>query len=278
MLLCIAGKNDIAVQCLAHIIENYPSIDKCVCLNKNDDGVDGWQKSLRKYAWINHIEIIALSDLFNEKDLIFISLEYDQIISVDKFKSKRLYNIHFSLLPQYRGMYTASWPILNNESWTGVTLHKIDQGIDTGEIIDQQMIRIDITDTARDVYLKCIQAGNEVFRRNIDLLISMTYTIHPQDKWRASYYSKKSIDYADTEVDFINPAISVYNKVRAYSFKEYQMPTYKGAEVISCKILDQQSKGKAGQIIAQDKLRIIITTMDYNVEIIVADNIDECEL
>lgn len=71
-------------------------------------------------------------------DLIFISLEFDKIVNPDLFKDARLYNIHFSLLPSYKGMYTSAIPILNGEEMVGVTFHEIDKGIDTGNIIAQK--------------------------------------------------------------------------------------------------------------------------------------------
>ena len=53
------------------------------------------------------------------------------------FLNARLYNIHFSYLPAYKGMFTSALPIKNGEVDSGVTLHKIESGIDTGDIIDQ---------------------------------------------------------------------------------------------------------------------------------------------
>ena len=54
-------------------------------------------------------------------------------------------------------MYTSCLPILNGETITGVTLHKIDSGIDTGYIIKQKVFKININDTARDLYLKYLK-------------------------------------------------------------------------------------------------------------------------
>ena len=50
------------------------------------------------------VEIIELEDAYNIKDMIFLSLEFDQIIIPERFQTTELYNIHFSLLPKYRGV------------------------------------------------------------------------------------------------------------------------------------------------------------------------------
>ena len=69
-------------------------------------------------------------------------IEFDQIIKPTEFRSNRLFNIHFSYLPEFKGMYTSAIPILQGSTHTGVTLHGIDQGIDTGPIIAQEKFEI----------------------------------------------------------------------------------------------------------------------------------------
>ena len=162
MKICIAGKNDIACNSLKYLIEeiNINKEDIVVLPNKTDEGINKWQKSLKRIAIDNNINVISdIDKLYNIEDLIFISLEYDKIIDVNLFKSKKLYNIHFSKLPSYKGMYTSAWPILNGENYSGVTLHKIDNGIDTGDIIDQLEFKIDINWTCRDLYFTYLKEG-----------------------------------------------------------------------------------------------------------------------
>ena len=84
--------------------------------------------------------------------IFFISLEFDKIINTSLFKTTNLFNIHFSLLPRYKGMYTSILPILNGDKISGVTLHKIDRGIDTGDIIDKCSFRL-ILLTQQEIYI-----------------------------------------------------------------------------------------------------------------------------
>lgn len=144
MKICIAGKNDIAVSALNYLIDdlNIPQNDICVICNKTESGIDGWQKSLYKAAIDKGIFVVALSQVYEINDLLFLSLEFDQIVNPKKFQTKKLYNIHFSNLPSYKGMYTSVMPLINGENMCGVTLHKIDDGIDTGDIIAQKLFAI----------------------------------------------------------------------------------------------------------------------------------------
>lgn len=169
MKICIAGKNDIAVNILEYLI--LKGVDKSnifVCCNRTETGLNSWQKSLRFFAKNYNIREIELIEAYEIENLIFISLEFDRIVHPEKFKTKKLFNIHFSLLPKYKGMYTSALPILNNESITGCTFHRIDSGIDTGEIIAQRSIIIDFEDTSRDIYSKYISNGTTLVKDVID--------------------------------------------------------------------------------------------------------------
>jgi len=230
MKICIAGKNSIAVNSLKYLI-NVLKIKKeniFACVNRNDNGIDSWQPSFLKYCKVENIKIVELDFLYNINDLIFISLEYDRIIKVDKFSSGKLYNIHFSLLPKFKGMYTSVWPIIFGEKESGVTLHKIDCGIDTGDIIDQIKFKISINDTARDVYLKYLKNGYKLFVKNIKKLLKGEYKTKPQNVINSTYFSKNTIDFNNIKINLNQTSFQIHNNIRAFIFEEYQLPKING--------------------------------------------------
>ena len=194
--ICIAGKNQIAVDALNYLLNtlNFNKTNIFVCPNMNDPGFDTWQPSLRLLAEKQNIKIVDLDKIYNIENLIFISLEFDKIIKPDKFKTDNIFNIHFSLLPKYKGVYTSVFPILNGEEYSGVTLHKIDPGIDTGDIIAQKKFKIGINETARDLYFKYLQYGFVLFKENIVRLIENQFTLEQQPTLTSSYYSRKELD------------------------------------------------------------------------------------
>ena len=69
-------------------------------------------------------------------------------------------------------MYTSAMPIINGEQESGVTLHKSDNGIDTGDIIDQLCFKITANYTARDLYYKYLDYGFDLFKNNIEALLN----------------------------------------------------------------------------------------------------------
>ena len=83
--VCIAGKNQCSIDFLKYISSKISKNNIVVLPNKNDLGKDDWQPSLRKYALKNKFKITNISNLYRIKNLIFISIEYENLIKIDKF-------------------------------------------------------------------------------------------------------------------------------------------------------------------------------------------------
>jgi len=265
--ICIAGKNNIAVEILMYLLDKG-IIRKNICVipNKTDNGKDGWQRSLLKKAKELGVEVKNLDEIYHIDNLLFLSLEFDRIIDPSKFKSEKLFNIHFSLLPKYKGMYTSCMPILNNERITGVTFHKIDKGIDTGGIIAQEEFEIDFMDNARDLYHKYIHYGTLLVKKCLEKLLKNEFIeIKNQNIKDSSYYSKSCIDFKNINIDLNQTAINIHNQIRAFNFREYQLPKVFGVEIISSKILNTKSDKKPGNILFENDLCYAISTVDYDI-------------
>jgi methionyl-tRNA formyltransferase len=259
----IAGKNDIAVDVLKHIIDKM-HLPVFVVLNKTDNFKNGFQKSLGYYANKWEIPIVKLEEVYSFENSIFLSLEFDRIIKPVLFNTKNLFNIHFSLLPSYKGMYTSAHPILNGENESGVTLHKMDLGIDTGDIIDQKKINICYKDSARDLHLKYVKVGTELVIKNLCSLLNNTFNFTMQVAEKSTYFSKKSIDYKNLKVDFNQTAFQVSNQLRAYTFREYQLPKFNNIELGSFFITKNKSSFHPGKIIKESDYQIVISTIDFD--------------
>ncbi len=233
MNICIAGKNQCSINAVKFLLSKKINKFKILILpNDNDTGRDGWQPSLRKFAKKKKLKIVKLKNLQNIKDLILFSLEYEKIINIDKFESKNLFNFHFSLLPKYRGCHTNFLQIYNGEKFSGVTLHKIDKGIDTGNIIDKVRFKIRINDTAYDNYLRLMSRSNMLFKRNFFKIINNKYNEKKQILSKGSYFSRKSINYK--KMIFFNTGninLSTHNKIRSLIFPAYQFPVVNGAKI-----------------------------------------------
>ena len=264
MKLVIAGKNSIAVDVLKHVIDHL-DIQIFVVLNSTEIFKNNFQKSLGFYANLWEIPILKLDEVYKYEDAIFLSLEFDKIVKPNLFKTKSLFNIHFSLLPAYKGMYTSALPILHNKYKTGVTLHEIDAGIDTGNIIDQKEITIDISDTARDLYTKYVKMGTELVIKNITNLIENNYSSYKQSYKKSTYYGKKSIDYSILKINYRQTAEQVLRELRAFSFREYQLPKFQNNQIEKGQITRINSTLKPGAIVYENDRKIQVATIDYDI-------------
>ena len=265
--VCIAGNFEIAVQCANFILTKYKDCSLFAVLNESDEGVNTWQPSYKKFCIDKNIEILKLQDCYQIKDLIFISLHYDKIIKIENFKSKRLFNLHFSLLPAYKGMHTSAFPLLNGEEFSGVTIHDIDNGIDTGNIIAQKKFKINIDDNAKDLFLKYIDNGIKLFKKTAKSLISNNYKSYPQPSIGSNYFNKSSINFKKITINLNNTAFQIHNQIRAFAFEEYQLPEILGYKIYKSKITDRKSKYKSGKVVFNKANVLQLATIDYDIKL-----------
>jgi len=213
MIICVGGKNLIAVQVLLSLFPRY----EVTCLpNTDDPGKDGWQPSLKRVAKGLGVPIVTLEQVQSDPDCVFLSVEYANIVDPVRFKSGKLFNVHFSLLPNYRGCHTAIWPILNGETLHGVTLHEIDAGVDSGPIIAQEAF--DLTGmTAVDSYMRCQQLGIKLVLDWVSRLISGDYAAIPQPK-SGSCYRRNQLNWSLKEIDLSETSEQVLRKIQGFHF------------------------------------------------------------
>lgn len=267
--IAIAGKNSIAVNAVDHLLDDLKFSPKDIfgLCNRNDDGLNTWQPSFKRYLQEREIQEVNQEELFEIENLLFISLEFDRLVKTDKFKTDQIFNIHFSMLPAYKGMYTSAWPLLNGEKYSGVTLHKIDPGIDTGNIIAQSKFEIKNEWNALDVYSCYLSQGLNLIKANLESLILKSYSEMPQESEGSSYYSKSSINYSDLKLDLNQTAFNIQNQIRAFSFRFYQMASILGRPVYGSEIQKSRSNKKPGSILSEDEFTFTISTVDYDLQI-----------
>ena len=134
-----------------------------------------------------------------------------QIFDIAKF---RTINIHPSYLPAYRGQHVINWAIINGEKETGVTIHYIDEGIDTGDIILQNKILISFEDTAKTLHDKIYHKACELLLNVLDDIASgKTLQSKKQDDTNATYFKPRNPE--DGRIDWNMNGLDIYNLIRA---------------------------------------------------------------
>lgn len=124
-------------------------------------------------------------------------------------------NIHNSLLPKYRGQAPSIWAIVNGDTETGQTMHYLDEGIDSGDIIAQKSIPISEHDTGYTLGQKLEDVGVQLFQEAFPAVLSASVTRTPQNHSLATYC--RAPRSADARIDWSKQAVEVHNFVRAFT-------------------------------------------------------------
>jgi methionyl-tRNA formyltransferase len=124
-------------------------------------------------------------------------------------------NVHTSLLPKYRGAAPIQWAIANGDAETGVTLMKMDAGLDTGPILSVRRTPISTTDDAQTLHARLAQLGAELLAQTIPDYVAGKIQPQPQPAEGASHAPK--IKKEDGRIDWSLPAEQILNRIRAFT-------------------------------------------------------------
>jgi methionyl-tRNA formyltransferase len=123
-------------------------------------------------------------------------------------------NVHTSLLPRHRGAAPIQWAILSGDSETGVTIMKMDAGLDTGPILTQRKTAIENSDTSQTLHDRLASMGAELLVETIPQWIAGK--IVPQAQPEGATYARK-IEKTDGLIQWPEPAVEIWRKVRAFT-------------------------------------------------------------
>ena len=123
-------------------------------------------------------------------------------------------NLHASLLPKYRGAAPVQWAIAQGETVTGVTTMRIDEGLDTGDILLQQEIAIAPDDTALTLAPRLAEVGAGLMVETLRQLEAATLAARPQDHAQSTLAPLLKKD--DGRIDFSWTAAEIHNRLRGF--------------------------------------------------------------
>jgi len=111
----------------------------------------------------------ALEFISNQNIELIISIAYPKILKNEILKVPKYgcINYHTALLPKYRGRQPLFWALYNDDKKTGITIHKMDESIDKGEVVIQKQINIENLDSLNDLYIKTVAIGPELLYKGV---------------------------------------------------------------------------------------------------------------
>jgi methionyl-tRNA formyltransferase len=227
MRVLYLGYGEIGCRCLESLLRAGIQVTG-VIPRSSDDGSETRSDSVYKLATENGINILAHKDVrakptpepFTNLDYI-ISVQYDRILNENWLSIPKIdtLNLHFSLLPRLRGCYPTKWAIIEEKS-TGVTLHSVDTGIDTGDILDLQEVTIGSDETDASLYGKLSLAALDLFNRNISNISNKSFPGRRSQVDENSSYHPKEMPLKGI-LDLENKLGFCERFLRAFTFPPY---------------------------------------------------------
>lgn len=235
---------------------------------------DNNSKAIIAFAQKNKIPVFAGNPREGKGYQFIKSLDVDVITSINylfliendivNHPSKLIFNIHGSLLPKYRGRTPHVWAIINGETKAGITAHIIDSGCDTGAIIHQKEIAINLEDTGADVLEKYMEVYFPLVKSVLEDIEQNNLNLKEQDETKATYFGKRTPD--DGGIDWRWSSEKIRNWVRAQATPYPGAFTFfKGIKITIDKVsfskIETLKSQKEGEIIMVNP-NIIVKTRD----------------
>jgi len=240
MKIVFAGTPPNAAETLRQLANNGHDI---VAVLTREDAVSGRNRELKQspvadtaealgipVVKANRISEQLIDDLAKFKADIGVVVAYGLIMPQSLLEVPRLgwYNLHYSLLPKYRGAAPVQAALLNGDSETGVTLFKLDEGMDTGDIVGTVNTIIEPEENSAELLQRLTQLGTSLLLQELPRLFSETASLLKQTG--IPTFAHK-IDRSQAKVDFSQPASAVANMIRAMNPEPMAWFMYDGVPV-----------------------------------------------
>jgi methionyl-tRNA formyltransferase len=215
--------HDVGVRCLSVLLDAGVDV-QLVVTHPDDPNETVFFQSVEKLARSRGIAVTHDESKAQRltPDFIF-SFYFRRMLPPELLATARrgAYNMHGSLLPQFRGRAPVNWAVLKGARETGATLHEMVAKPDAGRIVGQLAVPIGEDDLAVEVFERVTEAAERLLARELPKLVAGTATLTPQDLARGSYFGARKPE--DGRIDPTQGARAIHNLVRAVA------PPYPGA-------------------------------------------------
>jgi methionyl-tRNA formyltransferase len=280
MKIIYMGTPHIAIKPLEKLF-NHPDIDIPLVICQPDKpkgrGKKMSQPPVKEFAIDNNIKVYQPDTLKNNTQAVeilrkispdfFVVVAYGKILPVQILSIPRFapINIHFSLLPKYRGAAPVNWTIINGDKYTGVSTMIMSEGLDKGDILLQKSTDIDKKTS--------IELSEELSEMGADL-ICQTITNFQHIKPRKQDESKSSyapiIKKQDGLIDWDNDACYIERQIRGFQPwpSAYTFLNGKLMKIFKAEVIDNNREYANGEIVSVDKKSFIVKCGNNSLQIL----------
>lgn len=222
------GTPDFAVSSLKKLVEKgYNVVGVITAPDKPAGrGQKLHESAVKQYARSQNLTVLQPTNLKNEEfleDLSSLNANLQIVVAfrmlpkaVWQMPEYGTFNLHASLLPNYRGAAPINWAIINGETKTGVSTFFIDEKIDTGEMILQKEISIEPDENAGSLHDKLMAVGSDLVIKTVKLIESNSVTTKPQPQ-NVNLKTAYKLNKDNCKIDWNEDLKTIFNKVRGLS-------------------------------------------------------------
>ena len=277
------GTPDFAVTILKHLVDNNYNVVGVITAADKPAGRGRKlnESAVKKYALTQNLKILQPTNLKNEvflEDLKSLNANLQIVVAfrmlpklVWQMPEFGTFNLHASLLPDYRGAAPIHWAIINGETKTGVSTFFIDDKIDTGEIILQEEIPVLNDETVGTLHDKLMFLGAELVAKTVNLIADGNIKTKKQPELEEK--SAPKLHTENTKIDWSLSLDTIYNKIRGLNpFPSAWTILLNNEEEISAKIyevekIEESHNLEAGTIITSKKeIKVAVTNGFINIK------------
>ena len=190
---------------------------------------------------------------------LMITIGYGRILTLGELTAptKGSINLHFSLLPRWRGAAPVQRSIEAGDSVTGVTIFQLDEGMDTGPIYLMKRFALDDDITSDELFTELAELGSEALLESLEMIQS-GFKPTPQSSIDVTKAAK--ITKAEAQINWSDEAIEISRKIRAFTSSPGAWTTLRGSSIKIDTPVIEELKLKPGEILYQDKKLLVGTS------------------
>lgn len=205
---------------------------------------------------------------------VFVVVAF-RMLPTEVWKMPKLgtFNLHASLLPDYRGAAPINWSIINGDQKTGVSTFFIDEAIDTGNVIGQTEMDIAENESAGELHDRMIEVGGKLVVETLNRIANKAVNPIPQTALGTSMRPAPKLFKENTQIDWKASPETIHNLIRGLNPYPAAWTTWKNSKgelknvkVFKTVISDQ--KGKGSLQLSSSKTQLFVDTNEKQIEIV----------
>jgi len=264
------GTPEFAVSTLKKILDNKFNVVGVITAPDKPSGRGRklQQSAVKEFAVANNLNVLQPTNLKSEeflKELKALQANVQVVVAfrmlpkaVWQMPEMGTFNLHASLLPQYRGAAPINWAIINGETKSGVSTFFIDEKIDTGEMILQKEVEILAEDNLGDLHDKLMNTGAKLVVDTLKI-IQEDKVVTKKQVGSSELKDAPKLTKENTKIDWSQPAIKIKNLIRGLNpYPAAWTIVQNGEEELKIKVFDVEVENErheysAGKLIEENK-------------------------